>query len=70
MSKTPRIDTATYNLYAANEASAFVARCTTAGLAATQEGAIVAVSIATRHDRNKADDAAGKAGDCVGYAFG
>lgn len=70
MSKTPRTDTATYTLYTAPEAAAFVTRCASMGLVASQEGAIVAVSVATRHDRNKADDAAGDKGDCVGYAFG
>ena len=70
MSKTPRTDTVTYNLYSASEAAAFVARCEAAGLRASQERAIVVVSVATRHDRNKADDATQGKGDRCGYAFG
>lgn len=71
MSNTNRpADTATYNLYSAPEAAAFVTRCAAAGLKASQEGAIVAVSVATRHDRNRADDATQGKGDCCGYAFG
>jgi hypothetical protein len=66
--KTP--DTATYNLYSTAAAASFSEACREAGLAAEPEGAIVAVKVATRHDRDKADDLAGKDGDCVGYAFG
>ena len=66
--KTP--DIATYNLYSTAAAASFSEACRAAGLAAEPEGAIVAVKVATRHDRAKADDLAGKDGDCVGYAFG
>jgi len=66
--KTP--DIATYNLYSTAAAASFSEACREAGLAAEPEGAIVAVKVATRHDRAKADDLAGKDGDCVGYAFG
>ena len=66
--KTP--DTATYNLYSTAAAASFSEACLAAGLPAEPEGAIVAVKVATRHDRAKADDLAGKVGDCVGYAFG
>lgn len=63
-------DTATYNLYSVASAASFADACRAAGLPASPEGAIVAVKVATRHDRAKADDLAGKDGDCVGYAFG
>lgn len=70
MGKPTNADTATYTLYTASEAAAFVTRCAAMGLSASQEGAIVAVKVATRHDRDKADDATQGKGDCVGYAFG
>lgn len=66
--KTP--DTATYNLYSIAAATSFTDACHAAGLPAEPEGAIVAVKVATRHDRAKADGLASKDGDCVGYAFG
>ncbi len=65
-----KTDTATYNLYSTAAATTFTEGCRAAGLSAEREGAIVAVKVATRHDRAKADDVAGKDGDCVGYAFG